>query len=381
VDLASSPADVVLLGRLDSRQVTQAARAANGDIVLAGSNPGRLFTLRAGVALKGTFESEVRDAGSAARWGSVRWRWNGAGGAQISTRSGNTSRPDDTWSDWSAPYAAAEGSPITSPAARYLQWRAVLTRAGAGAGTPELTSVTVAYLPRNLRPAVSGVTVPPPGVVFQKPFSSSDAEIAGFESAAAAIEPDVQAQDAAPPALGRRMYRKGLQTIQWRAEDPNGDRLLYSVAYRREGETDWRPLRAGLVDPILVWDTTSVADGRYVVRVTADDGAVNAPGEALSGARDSEGFDVDNSAPVITVAARDAGTAVRVTVRDAQSGVHRVEYALGGGGWQVVYPADGLSDSREETFTITLPAAADRARLVIRATDVLQNVATLGDLR
>jgi hypothetical protein len=124
-----------------------------------------------------------------------------------------------------------------------------------------------------------------------------------------------------------------------------------------------------------------VADGRYVVRVTADDGAVNSPGDALSGTRDSEGFDVDNSAPVITVAPSSAGTAVRVTVRDAQSGVHRVEYALGGARWQVVYPSDGLSDSREETFTITLPSAADRSRLVIRATDVLQNVATLGDIK
>ncbi|MDQ3170372.1 MAG: hypothetical protein M3Q55_09580 [Acidobacteriota bacterium] len=382
VDLATSPASVVLLGRLDARQITQATRGTNGEVVLAGSNPGRLFRLRADTAAKGTFESEVRDAGSSARWGSVRWRWNGAGTAQISTRSGNTNRPDDTWSDWSAPYSVADGSPITSPTARYLQWRAVLARPGGSAAAPELTSVTVAYLPRNLRPAVTSVTVPPPGVVFQKPFSSSDAEIAGFESAAAATEPDVQAQDGAtPPALGRRMYRKGLQTLQWRAEDPNGDQMRYAVSYRREGETAWHALRDGLVDPIVVWDTTSVADGRYVVRVTADDAITNTPAEALSGTHESGGFDVDNSAPVITVAARDAGTAVRVTVRDAQSGVHRVEYALGGDRWQVVYPSDGLSDSREETFTITLPSAGDRARLVIRATDVLQNVATLGDIR
>jgi hypothetical protein len=53
-----------------------------------------------------------------------------------------------------------------------------------------------------------------------------------------------------------------------------------------------------------------------------------------------------------------------------------VEYAVGGDKWQVVYPADGLSDSREEVYEIKLPLAADRARLVIRATDVLQNVAT-----
>lgn len=379
IDLRHSPAPVALVGRLDARQITQAARGANGDVVLAGSNPGRLFRLETGAAAKGTFESEVRDAGSAARWGSVRWRAAGPGSVQIATRSGNTSSPDDTWSDWSPPYGVADGSPITSPSARYIQWRAVL--AGSGTG-PSLTSVTVAYLPRNLRPVVADLTVLPPGVVFQRPFSSSDAEIAGFDGTAAATEPDVQGQETAQAPPGRRMYRKGLQTIQWRADDPNGDRLVYAVSYRREGEATWHSLRAGLTDPILVWDTTSVPDGRYVVRVTATDAAANAPADALEGARESDGFDIDNSAPVITVApAGRAGEVVSVTVRDAQSGVHRVEYALGGDRWQVIYPVDGLSDSREEAFTITLPSAADRARLIIRATDVLQNIATLGDLK
>jgi hypothetical protein len=174
------------------------------------------------------------------------------------------------------------------------------------------------------------------------------------------------------------MYRKGLQTFQWRATDPNDDRLTYAVSYRREGESAWRLLRAGVTDPIFVWDTTSVPDGRYVVRITATDLSVNAPGDALEGARESDGFDVDNTAPVITIAPASAQTPaiVRVTVRDAHSGVQRVEFAIGGEKWQVVYPSDGLSDSREEVYEITLPAAADRARLVIRATDVLQNVST-----
>lgn len=377
IDLSVSPANVVLLGRVDARQITQAARGASGEVVLAGSNPGRLFRLRTERAARGTFESDVRDAGSAARWGSIRWRAGGGGALQIATRSGNTNRPDDTWSEWSAPYAVADGTPIASPSARYLQWRAAFSATGAAG--PELTSVTVAYLPRNVRPSVTSVTVHPPGVVFQRPFSSNDAEIAGFDSSQAP-EPDGAAQEGSPPAVGRRMYRKGLQTFQWRAEDPNGDRLTYSVAYRREGESGWRPLRAGLPDPILVWDTTAVADGRYMMRIVAADNAANSPGEALEGARESDGFDIDNTAPAIMVApaSPSAPQAVRVTVRDGHSGVLRVEYALGGERWQVVYPVDGLSDSREEVFQITLPSAADRGRLVIRATDVLQNVATRG---
>ena len=91
--------------------------------------------------------------------------------ASSSTRGpGNTETPDDTWSAWSGPYTNAEGSPMTSPKARYLQWRAVLT--GQGGHGPVLTSVTAAYLQRNLRPEVRSITVHPPGIVFQKPFST-----------------------------------------------------------------------------------------------------------------------------------------------------------------------------------------------------------------
>ena len=374
IDLQASPANAVLLGRVDARQVTQAVRSSAGEIVLASSNPGRIFRLRTQRGGKGTFESDIRDAGSAARWGSIRWRSTGGGTLQIATRSGNTNRPDDTWSDWSAPYGAPDGSPISSPSARYLQWRAVLT--GTGDASPQLTSVTVAYLPRNARPTVNSITVHAPGVVFQRPFSSNEAEIAGFDANGASD--DTPGVEGSQPSVGRRMYRKGLQTFQWRADDPNDDRMTYSVSYRREGESAWRVLRSGLGDPIFVWDTTSVPDGRYVVRVTASDIAVNSPGDALEGARESDGFDVDNTAPAIALAApsAQAPTVVRVTVRDTHSGVQRVEYAIGGEKWQVVYPADGLSDSREEVYEIKLPSAADRARLVIRATDVLQNVST-----
>ncbi len=45
---------------------------------------------------------------------------------EVFTRSGNTETPDETWSPWSAAYTAPSGSPITSPKARYLQWRVAL---------------------------------------------------------------------------------------------------------------------------------------------------------------------------------------------------------------------------------------------------------------
>src|SRR6185295_4938599 len=109
-------------------------------------------------------------------------------------------------------YKTPDGSAITSPKARYLQWRVVL--AGRGDG-PVLTSVTAAYLQRNLRPQVRSITIHPAGIVFQKPFATGEPDLAGFDdqttpdrrlAAAAATQ-----QGGVSPALGRRTYQKGLQ--------------------------------------------------------------------------------------------------------------------------------------------------------------------------
>src|SRR6185295_2215307 len=54
-----------------------------------------------------------------------------------------------------------------------------------------------------------------------------------------------------------------------RSDDENDDDLVYSVLYRREGETEWTPLRRGVDEPILVWDTTLVPNGTYFVRIVA----------------------------------------------------------------------------------------------------------------
>ena len=178
--LSGNPARATLLARATARQVTALLREPSGRIVGATSNPGKVFALSSSPAKRGTYESDVRDAGTVASWGAIRWRFTGRPGqVQVVTRSGNTATPDETWSAWSKPYTVAEGEPIGSPNARYLQWKATIT-SESGEG-PVLTSVTAAYLPRNLRPELTSITVHPPGAVFQRPFSTGEMEIAGFE--------------------------------------------------------------------------------------------------------------------------------------------------------------------------------------------------------
>jgi hypothetical protein len=376
--ISGEPARATLLGRAGARQVTSLVREADGRIIGTTSNPGKLFTIGAQPARRGTYESDIRDAGTVATWGVIRWRAVANGGqVELFTRSGNTATPDETWSPWSKAYTAATGEQIVSPNARYLQWRAVLS---ATTSSPVLTSVTAAYLPRNLRPSISSITVHPAGTVFQRPFSTGDPEIAGFQD----NSPDGRHGSGAPsqpsaPALGRRQYQKGLQTFVWKAEDGNEDRLQYDVSYRREGESAWRVLQRALQDAIFVWDTTSVPDGTYFVKITASDATSNSPGTALVGELESTSFDIDNTPPRVEVqpSAR-VGTRTTITffVRDEQSPVQRVEYSLDASRWRIVHPKDGIPDSRREEFEVLLDDSEAGRSVIIRATDVMNNVST-----
>jgi hypothetical protein len=324
----------------------------------------------------------VRDAGTVATWGTIRWHAAAPAGCgvEISTRTGNTARPDETWSDWSPAYARSDGTQIASPPARYLQWRAVLS--GAKGATPLLISVTAAYLPRNARPTIDSITVHPPGIVFQRPFSTGEAELAGFEGGSSdgrSVSPVPPQNAPGAPTLGRRTFQKGLQTLVWKADDADQDRLQFDVWYRREGTTAWHVIRRGLWDPVLTWDTTSVPDGTYTVKVVASDGPVNSPETALSAELESDSFEVDNTPPAIEFPGD--GTApgrsrLRFTVRDTGSAVQRVEVSLDANRWRVVYPVDGMADSRVEQYEIALEAGTDLTTLVVRAADALNNVAT-----
>ena len=379
--VSGSPARATLLARAAARQVTALIREPSGRIVGATSNPGKLFALSSAAARKGTYESDIRDATTVASWGAIRWRASGRPGqVQVVTRTGNTATPDETWSAWSKPYTNADGEQIASPNARYLQWKASLSSEG-GDG-PVLTSVTAAYLPRNLRPEVLSITVHPPGAVFQRPFSSGEMEIAGFEENTSdgrqptqSSTPSSSLLPSSPP-LGRRIYQKGLQTFVWKAEDQNDDRMQYDSFYRREGETAWKPLKRGLWDPITVWDTTSVPDGTYFVKIAATDAPTNSPGTALTGELESASFDVDNSPPRIEFQPARAARTLTFVVRDDHSPVQRVEYSLDASRWRVVYPKDGIPDSRREEFEVAIEESEVGRSVIIRATDAMSNVAT-----
>jgi hypothetical protein len=378
--LEGNPVRATLLARASASQVTSLYRDSKGRVFYATANPGKISRLTPERAPRGSYESEVRDAQMISTWGSINWRGNASGGGKIevSTRSGNVETPDDTWSAWSAAYTTP-GSPIVSPKARYIQWRAVISGSGEA---PVLTSITAAYLQRNLRPQVRSVTVHPPGIVFQKPYSTGDPELAGFENQTTPDRKLTQAaqnQSAGSSSVGRKTYQKGLETLQWRADDDNDDDLAYEVQYRREGESTWKVLRKDVTENIIVWDTSTVPNGTYFVRVIASDAPSNSSATALTGELDSSAFDIDNTPPTFASAnARVDGnrTVITLDVKDEQSAIQRVEYSVDGEVWNAVFPVDGIADSRSEHYEIAIEGRIAARGVTIRAIDSMNNVST-----
>jgi len=139
----------------------------------------------------------------------------------------------------------------------------------------------------------------------------------------------------------------------------------------------WKVLKRGLWDPIVVWDTTSVPDGTYVLKVAASDAPSNSPDTSLTGELESSSFEIDNSPPRIELQPTKPGArTVGFVVRDESSSVQRVEYSLDASRWRTVYPKDGIADSRREEFEVTLEESEIGRSVIIRAMDAMNNVAT-----
>ena len=104
--LAGDPFQPTLIARANAQQVTGLLQQSEGRVLIATSNPGKLLRLAAARADRGTYTSAVRDAQTVALWGTLKWQSLTPAGSrlEISTRSGNTNTPDETWSDWSQAY-------------------------------------------------------------------------------------------------------------------------------------------------------------------------------------------------------------------------------------------------------------------------------------
>jgi hypothetical protein len=366
----TSDRKAALLVETNEGEATRLVEAPNG-LLAATGDMGKLFRLSGGEGASGTYEAPVHDSGTVARWGRLSWRGQG-GKVSFFTRSGNSARPDKTWSDWSEPLSDPRDSVVRSPNARYIQWRAELSGPGA-----VVENVSLAYLPQNNPPQVRSINVTTQAAAVT---SSQKTPVASSTTAAYSITVTDTGESSVAAGTPTQTLTHGAGSqiqVTWQADDPDGDRLVYSLYFRGEDEKEWKLLRANMSENSMLLDGDILADGRYFFRVVASDRPSNAVNVAREDALVSSPVLIDNTPPVVTLGPprrTDDHLEVDADVVDQTSPLRRFEYALDAGPWIPVEAADGVTDSPREQFHI----AIDKLRpgehlLVVRAYDTANN--------
>jgi outer membrane protein assembly factor BamB len=391
------------LAKAGSAQITGIARNATGKVFLCTANPGKVFSVGPEYEPEGTFESRSFDAQLFSQWGRLDW-WGppptAASGAKSASaasgeqsleffvRSGNTEDPGKEWSRWFGPYSK-RGSAVEAPPARFFQWKAVIHDGRPGDG---INWVSLAYLPRNVAPVIDAIVLQEPGVRAQGNtiISTGQAPSVALKIPPTPNTPNVFIAQTTTPARFEQppqgFREKGYQSVLWSAHDDNDDDLHFSVYYRGENEREWKLLKDKLDQKFYSWDTTTLPDGAYYLKIVATDALSNPPALALKTERESERFEVDNTPPVIEhleaapSASRGSSPTVssiivKFTVRDSTSSIERAQYSVDGGEWTLLGPTGNVSDSPAESYEFALSELVPGEHTIaVRAYDRFENV-------
>jgi sugar lactone lactonase YvrE len=365
-----------LLMTAQPTQITNLLNSREGKLYAACGNIGEVDQIGPGLEREGTFESEPFDVGSFSYWGRLTYKGEGEGGkVRFDTRSGNLDRPQKNWSPW-APVNTANGSRVTSPSARFLQYRTTLD-ASADGRSPEVTQVEIAYMSKNVPPAVDDIEITPANYRFPAPTTPISSSTQTLTLPAMGQRKRTTASVSLDLSSQTMNYAKGYTGARWTATDPNSDDLIYKIEIRGVNETEWKLLKDKVKERYITWDSTAYPDGWYVVRITASDSPSNPPGEALSNHLDSEPFLIDNTPPQITnlTGTRSGnGVNVRWRAKDALSNLDEAQYSVDGKDWTVVEPTTHLTDSPEHEYVLTIAdAGPGEHTIAVRVDDEFDN--------
>jgi hypothetical protein len=293
--------------------------------------------------------SKVFDMGTRARFGAMTFRATAA--LDVSTRTGNTAAPDKTWSEWSNPIAS--GAVVPSPSARYVQLRARFARAPAA----ELQEVLLPFVTDNLRAVVTDV--------------SAQSKSATKES-----------KEGLVASGGEVPKHDSVVKVTWKVENPDQDTLRYRLSYRQQGvpqSATWRDMLRS--DEILTakteydWETATLPEGRYQVRVEASDEPSNPPDQVQRHALETSGVLVDNTPPTFPIATLQ-GRKLKARVVDGVGPITRVDVSIDGRAeWRPLAPVDHVFDTADESFDADLsPLVPAGSHIVaLRAFDAAGN--------
>jgi len=341
---------VVLHTAKPSAQISAVTVTEKG-VVLAGcANPAKLIAVKPNYVRRGLYLSDVVDARQISQWGKMQIEAEipDAARVEVSTRSGNTSDPvKGGWRNWSNFSAASEDIVVGSDRGRFLQYKILLQTADDQI-TPTVRQVRVAHMIPNLPPRVQDLKVGRSGG-------------------------DTRSAKQQPARSSRTL------SISWKAADENGDKLTHEIFIRQIGNTRWVRIAKDLAVPNYKWNSLTVSDGRYEVKVVTSDKNSNPEGKELADSRVSEAVIIDNTPPEVSELGyelSDNQVSVQAEVKDELSVIKGVNYVIDSGEkWRIALPVDGVFDSRCEKVKFNIDIEKSGEHLIaLRFEDELGNV-------
>lgn len=373
------------LTQLPAKQIL-AISPGKGDIrYFATGNPGAVYTFTTAHNATGTFTSTVNDTFSSSLWGHL---WTEAvvpkdTHVEFRTRTGNTSDPDDeTWSGWSAAEKTLPAQ-ITSPPARYIQYSASLYASNTAA-SPSVREVNIGYVTANQTPQINDLSVSPQPAKRQPPQDMSTGQPPVQQRGPRSFGmPAAQSPDAPPETniqVGS-LTANGEISIKWAALDPDGDSLKYTLFFRRITDTRWNSLSLEFFGADYRWQTESVPDGKYEIKLIASDIPSNPPTWARMESKVSDPFIIDNSRPAVTASVEQTGRGGVIRGKgeasDPTSIISAIDYSIDDLKWNAIFPDDRVFDMQSETFSFSAAGLAEGPHtLIVRARDFVGNTSS-----
>ena len=253
-----------------------------------------------------------------------------------------------------------------------------------GGTSPRIYETELSYRQENLSPKIAQLTALDPGqILVPTNFNPSNQVYEPAHPNREGIFTSLAAAGDDEGGGGRNkvLWKLGYQTLRWTATDPNGDELIYDLAFRpvpadgsQDGQRDWLAVADDLDDDHYSFDALSLPDGVYRFRLRASDRTSNDPADALVAERVSDPVVIDHTPPVLGKVEKDKDGGLRVTVRDAASPLREALFSVNAEEWKPVRAADGLLDGRTETLLV--PAGKPGDLELLRVTDAAHNVVT-----
>ncbi len=250
---------------------------------------------------KGTYISAIYDAEALSLFGNLYAKTEGNVG--ISYRAGNTSKYDNSWSDW-APIQKNFPFKIGINKKRYFQFKVEMVN---GPKKPVLSFLKFYYLPVNRAP------------VIDKVYLRND----------------------------KRDSNKICVNII--GSDADGDKIFYNI-YLGNGKT-WNLVEKEVLKSKFCFDKRNFQEGEYYLKVLASDKKSNPENYAKTSYKIVKNVVIDYTPPSISLNSS-PGSFVKFVVKDNISNISKVSYHTGDRKWKILFPDDKIFDSKEESFTI-----------------------------